>query len=110
MTTCDRSPDAGSGHHVYKATGVTGGTGGRQLWSVAHVAPSLAAASTMITKEKSPMRELFFRDHEISGCGPPRGGHTARAVRPVGRAGPEGPFRPRREGHAQRFSPSWPPL
>jgi hypothetical protein len=21
----------------------------------------------MITKEKSPMRELFFRDHEISG-------------------------------------------
>jgi hypothetical protein len=24
----------------------------------------------MITKEKSPMRELFFRDHEISGLRP----------------------------------------
>jgi hypothetical protein len=24
----------------------------------------------MITKEKHPMRVLFFRDHEISGLGP----------------------------------------
>jgi hypothetical protein len=30
-----------------------------------------AAALSMITKEKHPMRVLFFRDHEISGL---RGG------------------------------------
>jgi hypothetical protein len=35
----------------------------------------------MITKEKSPMRELFFRDHEISGLRP------AAAPSPVGRPG-----------------------
>ncbi|MFZ2048633.1 MAG: hypothetical protein WAV12_31915, partial [Trebonia sp.] len=29
-----------------------------------------AAALSMITKEKSPMRVLFFRDHEISGLRP----------------------------------------
>jgi hypothetical protein len=34
----------------------------------------------MITKEKSPMRVLFFRDHEISGLGP------AAAPSPKGRA------------------------
>jgi hypothetical protein len=27
-------------------------------------------AMSMITKEKSPMRVLFFRDHEISGLRP----------------------------------------
>jgi hypothetical protein len=29
-----------------------------------------AAALSMITKEKSPMRAFFFRDHEISGLRP----------------------------------------
>jgi hypothetical protein len=29
-----------------------------------------AAALSMITKEKSPMRAFFFRDHEISRLGP----------------------------------------
>jgi len=38
----------------------------------------------MITKEKSPMRELFFRDHEISGLRP-----TA-APSPVSRPGGPG--------------------
>jgi hypothetical protein len=31
---------------------------------------ALLAALSMITKEKSPMRVLFFRDHEISGLRP----------------------------------------
>jgi hypothetical protein len=40
----------------------------------------------MITKEKSPMRVLFFRDHEISGLRP------AGAASHAGRAGaPEVP-------------------
>jgi hypothetical protein len=38
----------------------------------------------MITKEKSPMRALFFRDHEISGLRP------AAAPSPVGRPGGPG--------------------
>jgi hypothetical protein len=40
-----------------------------------------AAALSMITKEKSPLRALFFRDHEISGLGP------AAAPSPVSRPG-----------------------
>jgi hypothetical protein len=43
-----------------------------------------AAALSMITKEKHPMRVLFFRDHEISGLRP-------AAAPIVGRG--RGPFR-----------------
>jgi hypothetical protein len=47
-------------------------------------APAAAAALSMITKEKSPMRALFFRDHEISGLRP------AAAPSPVSRPGAPG--------------------
>ena len=41
----------------------------------------------MITKEKSPMRVLFFRDHEISGFGPPGADPLTVGVRAAGRPG-----------------------
>jgi hypothetical protein len=39
-------------------------------FTAAGVAKTSAAALSMITKEKHPMRALFFRDHEISGIRP----------------------------------------
>jgi hypothetical protein len=33
------------------------------------IARGATAALSMITKEKSPIRVLFFRDHEINGAG-----------------------------------------
>jgi hypothetical protein len=43
-----------------------------------------AAALSMITKEKHPLRVLFFRDHEISGLRPAatlrKGEITARSA------------------------------
>ncbi|MGH3214192.1 MAG: hypothetical protein ACRDL9_06405, partial [Trebonia sp.] len=43
-----------------------------------------SAALSMITKEKHPMRALFFRDHEISGLGAAgalrKGAITARSA------------------------------
>jgi hypothetical protein len=43
-----------------------------------------AAALSMITKKKHPMRVLFFRDHEISGLRPAaalrKGEITARSA------------------------------
>jgi hypothetical protein len=41
----------------------------------------------MITEEKTPMRVLFFRDHEISGLEAAGGDILAGAVRAAGRAG-----------------------
>jgi hypothetical protein len=38
--------------------------------TAAGLAKTSAVALSMITKEKSPMRALFFRDHEISGLRP----------------------------------------
>jgi hypothetical protein len=37
---------------------------------------------SMITKEKSPMRALFFRDHEISGLRPARQVHGSLTAKP----------------------------
>ena len=42
----------------------------------------------MITKEKSPMRVLFLRDHEISGLGPAGADPLTVGVRAAGRVGP----------------------
>ena len=43
----------------------------------------------MITKEKSPIRVLFFRDHESSELRPPAARTRAGGVRALWRAGPE---------------------
>jgi len=95
MTTCDRSPDAGSGHHVYKANGCDW-RDRRETTVVGRARRAIArtAASTMITKEKHPMRVLFFRDHEISGLGPPGAEPLTVGVRAAGRAGPGRTARP----------------
>jgi hypothetical protein len=58
----------------------------------------------MITKEKHPMRVLFFRDHEISGLGPAGPDPLTAGGRAAGRAGPGMTARPgswRRAGRAE---------
>jgi hypothetical protein len=58
-------------HPATSAAWITGAEGPGS--TAAGPAKTSSAALSMITKEKSPMRVLFFRDHEISGLRrPPR--------------------------------------
>ena len=74
-------PSRCRGHSARGRTGLTGievpGS------TAAGPGKTSAVALSMITKEKSPMRVLFFRDHEISGLRPGRralaGGASRRA-------------------------------